>query len=71
MKIYLCTYGSSAAVIAAKGIGDARTGFLAAIDTSKYLTGVDRKQIRCREVRHARLVDGIGEDAAPLLMQKS
>jgi len=72
VKIFLCRYGSSAAVIAANGVGDARTGFLETDLGKGYLNGIDRKAIQCREVRNIALTEPLAAavaDGTPRVLQ--
>lgn len=64
MKIFLCRYGSSSAVISAAGIADARTAFVEDTDFGKnYLSGINRKGIQCNEVRGVALTEPMATTA--------
>lgn len=70
MKIYLTRYQNHAAVIVARGIGDARSGVVAALG-SRWNQGVDdRKQIQCREIKGVQTTHPI-ENGGPVLLQSS
>lgn len=70
MKIYLCRYQNNAAVIVAKGVGDARSAVVTALG-DRWNQGVDdRKQIQCREVKGVQTIHPI-EPGDPVLLQSS
>jgi hypothetical protein len=65
VKLFLCRYKETAAVIAAAGVGDTRTVLVEQIltPTGRWDSGVDdRKQIACRELKnttHAAMADDV------------
>jgi hypothetical protein len=72
VKLFLCRYKETAAVIAAAGVGDSRTVLVEQIlsPTGQWSPGIDdRKQIGCRELKntsHAAMAD----DAQPYVLAR-
>jgi len=71
VKIFLCRYQKFAAVIAADGIGDARTVVVETLGKAWNQGVDDRKQISCREARDVCLIDTSKYQGEPLLLQYS
>jgi len=63
VKLFLCRYKETAAVIAANGVGDTRTVLVEQVIGDGWNQGVDdRKQIACRELKnasHAAMADDV------------
>jgi hypothetical protein len=70
VKIFLCRYKETAAVIAATGVGGARTVLVDSIMGNQWNHGVDdRKQIGCRELKNASH-PAVSDDAQPFVLAR-
>lgn len=70
MKMFLCRYKETAAVIVAPGVGDTRTVLVEQVIGHQWNPSADdRKQISCRELKNASH-PAISDDVQPFVLAR-